>query len=190
MTDHAEYFEYLRARSFLGKLYRNYWLYPSLSRHLNGTALDVGCGIGDMLLYRPNTIGVDVNPYIVDWNRQRGLDVHLLAGGRIPFPDGTFDSAIMDNVLEHISDPTEVLNEVRRVLKADSVFVVGVPGIKGFSADSDHKVFYDEQALEARLTMAGFSRLHTFWMPVRCKWLDARWSYYFLYSVFRSSGYS
>jgi ubiquinone/menaquinone biosynthesis C-methylase UbiE len=56
------YFEYLMRRSFLGDLYRRYVLYPRLNLHLNGKVLDVGCGIGDMLSYRKNTVGLDVNP--------------------------------------------------------------------------------------------------------------------------------
>lgn len=189
MTNYADYFAYLRTRSLLGRLYRTYWLYPHLVRSLRGHVLDVGCGIGDMLVFRPGTVGADVNPYIVEWNKRRGLDVHLIVDGKFPFADCSFDSAIMDNVLEHISDPAEVLAEIRRVLKPNAVFVVGVPGKKGFSADTDHKVFYDDVALENCLRTAGFSMIRTFWMPLQWKWLDSRWSYYFLYGVFSSPGH-
>lgn len=186
MTNHADYFAYLRTRSRLGRLYRTYWLYPRLSRLLKGRVLDIGCGIGDMLVFRPGTVGADVNPHTVEWNKQRGLDVHLIVDGKLPFDNEVFDGAIMDNVLEHIADPQALLAEVRRVLRPDAVFVVGVPGQKGFAADSDHKVFYDRHALETCLKQANFSMKHAFWMPLRWKWLDTRLSQYCLYGVCRS----
>lgn len=187
MTSDADYFAYLRTRSVLGRLYRNYWLYPHLVRLLEGRVLDIGCGIGDMLEFRAGTVGADVNPYIVEWNRQRGLDVHLIVDDKLPMDGASFDGAIMDNVLEHIADPTSLLAEVRRVLKPNATFLVGVPGKRGYAADPDHKVFYDESELEKCLQGAGFSMTRRFWMPLRWKWLDSRWSYYFLYGVFRSS---
>jgi SAM-dependent methyltransferase len=185
MTDYAEYFEYLKTRSVLGQIYRNYWLYPRLSRLLNGRVLDVGCGIGDFLVFRRGTVGADVNPHTVGWNRQRGLDVSLIVDGKLPFPDRSFDSCILDNVLEHIADPTALLAEVRRVLSPGAVFAVGVPGRKGFASDSDHKVYYDKSNLYDCLTEAGFSAEKFFWMPIRWSWLDAKLSQYCLYGVFR-----
>lgn len=186
MTDYIDYFSYLRTRSLLGRLYRSYWLYPRLSRLLKGRVLDVGCGIGDMLVFRPGTVGADVNPHIVEWNKLRGFDVHFIVDGKLPFEDGIFDSAIMDNVLEHIPDPKTLLAEVFRVLKSNAVFVVGVPGRKGFDADADHKVFYDQAELEACLKVAGFSLKKSFWMPFQWSGLDSMLSQYCLYGSFRS----
>lgn len=127
---------------------------------------------------------MDVNPLAVDWNVQRGLEAYLTVDGKLPFNDGVFDGAIMDNVLEHIPDPAPLLLEVRRVLKPQAVFLVGVPGIKGYAADTDHKVFYDEVKLKTCLSRNGFSLVRVFWMPWRWKLLDSKFKYYFLYGVF------
>ena len=75
MKDYEGYFKYLKKRSRLGYLYRRFWLYPFICRHLQGRAIDIGCGIGDMVAYRPNTTGVDVNPSTVEYCREMGLDV-------------------------------------------------------------------------------------------------------------------
>ena len=72
MTTHDEYFEYLKGRSRLGNVYRKYLLYPALCRRLEGRTLDVGCGIGDMLVHRGNTVGVDVNPRTVEFCKVAG----------------------------------------------------------------------------------------------------------------------
>ena len=62
MTDHQQYLAYLQGRSALGAFYRRCWLYPRLASRLRGNCLDISCGIGDMLLFRSRTVGVDVNP--------------------------------------------------------------------------------------------------------------------------------
>jgi len=187
MTNHADYLKYLRTRSIWGRLYRTYWLYPRLSRNLKGRVLDIGCGIGDMLVFRPGAVGADVNPYIVESTKQKGLDVHLIVDNRLPFADAVFDTVIMDNVLEHISEPQALLAEICRVLEPGGIVLVGVPGRKGFLADPDHKVFYDQAALEDCLNHSGFSVQNSFWMPFHWKWLDSRMSQYCLYGVFRSA---
>ena len=122
---------------------------------------------------------------MVAWGREQGLDVHLIEGGVLPFDSGRFDAALMDNVLEHIESPASVLAEIRRVLKPSGTLLVGVPGRKGFSADPDHKVYYDRESLCACLAGQGFSAQRTFHMPLALPWLDERLSQFCLYGVFR-----
>lgn len=43
-------------------------------------------------------------------------------GEALPLPDGQFDFALCDNVLDHCEDPAQVLAEVRRVLRPGGVF--------------------------------------------------------------------
>ena len=98
MTTQEEYFEYLRGRSNLGYLYRKYLLYPKLCKALTGKTLDVGCGIGDFVNYRRNTVGVDINPLCIEWCKLKKLDVHQMTINKIPFTKSSFDSAVLDNV--------------------------------------------------------------------------------------------
>lgn len=186
--DFEGYFEHLKSRSLLGLLYRRFWLYPRLTRQISGRLLDVGCGIGDFLAYRPGAIGIDINPLLVESCQTRGLDARLMKQGEIPFQDGSFDSVVLDNVLEHIPEPTSLLAEIRRVLVPGGTFLVGVPGVRGYAAHSDHKVFYDARGLTKVLVDAGFSRVSIFQMPLRSTWLDRRMRQYCIYGVFRRSG--
>ena len=180
-----DYFSYLKKRGRLGYIYRQYWLYPTICHSLNGKVLDVGCGIGDFLRYRPNTQGVDVNPKTVEYCKERGLDVQLMELDRLPFESSSFDSVVLDNVLEHIENPESILKEIKRVLVDKGIFVVGVPGIKGYASDSDHKVFYSKEGLVEKLNNAGFSEINVFGMPLDLDWLDNKMKQYSVFGVFR-----
>jgi SAM-dependent methyltransferase len=185
MKADEQYYRYLRQRSRLGLWYRRYWLYPRLSRYLQGRALDVGCGIGDFLAYRPGTVGVDINPATVEWCRLQGLDAHLMATDILPFAEDSFDGAVLDNVLEHLNAPAPLLREIHRVLRPHGTLVVGVPGQRGYTTDPDHKIFYNEALLVSTLTTAGFALRQIFHTPVRSNWLDARMRQYCMYGVFQ-----
>ena len=182
--EYEEYLSYLRQRSRIGQWYRNYWLYPQISRHLKGRALDVGCGIGDMLRYLPGTVGVDINPSTVEFCRDQGLDVHLMEPDLLPFGDGEFDSVSLDNVIEHIEEPLPLLNEIYRVLDRKGALIIGVPGQRGFASDPDHKVFYDESVLVSVLRKANFTFLKSYRMPLPFDFLSTRLRSYCIYSLF------
>lgn len=185
MTSNDEYFQYLRRRSLLGVIYRKYWLYPQLSRRLNGRTLDLGCGIGDMLAFRSNTVGVDINPYTVAFCKARGTEAYLMASDSLPFNASEFSSVLMDNVLEHLVEPVPLLTEVKRVLSARGRLLIGVPGLKGFNSDPDHKIQYDNSALVKLVKSLGFSHLETFHTPLfQSNWLDRHVRQYCIYASF------
>jgi len=185
MSHKDSYFEYLNSRSRLAYWYRRAWLYPQLKRHLHGQALDIGCGIGDMLRSRRNTIGVDINPDTVAFCRSQGLDARQMEINRLPFENMSFDSAILDNVLEHIEEPGPLLAEIARVLRAKGTLIIGVPGERGYSVDPDHKVFYDADRLTQTLASAGFTAVRLLRMPLPLPQLSRRLKIYCLYGVFR-----
>jgi SAM-dependent methyltransferase len=188
MTDHDEYFHYLQGRSRLAFAYRKFLLYPRISAALSGRVLDIGCGIGDMVRVRPNTVGVDVNPKLVQLCRSRGLDVVHMDPDMLPFPDASFDGAVLDNVLEHLERPQPLLDETRRVLRPGARFVIGVPGKLGYASDPDHKVFYDEASLQGCLEASGFRLVRFFHTPMKLAALSARLRIYGIYGVFEPRG--
>lgn len=179
------YFGYLRGRRLSGLLYRQLWLYPRLCRRLSGRVLDVGCGIGDFLRFRPGTIGVDVDANAVAWCRGLALDAQLMAPDRLPFADEAFNGVVLDNVLEHLASPPALLGEIRRVLRAEGMLIVGVPGSRGFAVDPDHKIPYNEQALIACLRQSGFDCEQIVHMPFPSDFLEVRLRQYCLYGFFR-----
>lgn len=182
-----KYHEYLLTRSTLGHIYRNYVLYPKIVKELSGKALDIGCGIGDFCMFRPNTTGIDINPYNVKYCKERGVKEAYVIENGFPVKDSEFDSALLDNVLEHLEDPSALLDDVKRVLKANGTFVVGVPGIKGYASDPDHKVFYDLEKLKTTVEKHGFKFNHAFHMPLNIPALSKKMRQFCIYGVFKKS---
>lgn len=180
------YSQYLKGRSFSGFLYRKYYLYPKLTRKLSGKVLDYGCGIGDFVQFRANTVGADINSHNVNYCLQQRLDARLIEDNHIPFANGSFDGVVLDNVLEHIPGNVadSVIEEIKRVLKVGGKLMVGVPGLKGYNSDPDHKVFYTEGDLTSLFIRHGFETREVFYMPFACKKLERILRQYCIYAVF------
>jgi len=178
------YYKYLKGRGLFGIIYRFLWLYPFLSFYSRGSILDVGCGIGDFLKFNKKSCGVDINPLLVDYCIGRGLNAKLIKNEIIPYDDSVFDTVVLDNVLEHIKNPNNILLEIYRVLKKNGVFIVGVPGSLGYVSDSDHKVFYTKENLIKIIKKYGYKVKKSRYMPINHKFFDKRLKQHCVYLVF------
>jgi ubiquinone/menaquinone biosynthesis C-methylase UbiE len=100
-----------------------------------GRLLDIGTGTGRVLeLLAPRIsqgVGVDASKAMLALARSRlarpGLShcsVRLADMYRLPFPDATFDLAVMQMVLHYAEDPPGVLAELGRVLRPDGRLIL------------------------------------------------------------------
>tara|TARA_B110000503_G_C7099211_1_gene393027 strand:- start:380 stop:967 length:588 start_codon:yes stop_codon:yes gene_type:complete len=179
----SSYHNYLKNRSKLGGIYREFFLYPRINKLLKGDMLDIGCGLGDMIQYRANSVGCDINPLNIEYCKKRGLDAFVMGYNKPPFKNNSFDSILLDNVIEHIVDPDPLLKSVKRLLKKDGFIVVGVPGVKGYQHDHDHKCFYNEQKIEQLALKHGYRVANAFYSPVgKSVFLSNNLSQYCYYS--------
>ena len=145
--------------------------------------------IGNFLRYRSNTVGVDINKNNIEYCKSRGLTVQLLQkNGKIPYGNDSFSGVVMDNVIEHIAaeEVDAVIGEVFRALRPNGTIVVGVPGIKGYHSDCDHKVFYTELTLAALFNRHGLDIVTSFRMPLPWQFLEHYLSQYCVYAVFQA----
>ena len=143
------YFDYLLNISTLGKLYRKYFVYPLIRKFSRGRVLDVGCGIGLYLEFDKQAIGVDINTYCVEYcHKSFPGRVFPMEKDSLPFDESSFETLILDNVIEHISDVKPLMVEIKRVLTLDGCAIILVPGVRGYRNDTDHKKFYDFGALK------------------------------------------
>ena len=108
----------------------------SLVGDAEGKILDIGCGDG--CITKIITKEKKLEPYgieIVESNiskaRKRGIKVMKcdLQREELPFEKSSFDIVYAGEILEHLAVPEELVEEVRRVLKRDGIFIVTVPNI-------------------------------------------------------------
>jgi len=92
-----------------------------------GSILDVGCGMGDLLMRFPHRKrhGIDISDEYLAIARERELDVTHAEAEAIPFPDNSFDVVVAADILEHVFDLNRVALELKRVAK--KLIVVRVP---------------------------------------------------------------
>ena len=93
---------------------------------LQGNLLDIGCGTRpyEELFIVDEYIGLDIDN---ESAHMRGGADYYYDGSKFPFPDASFDSALCNQVLEHVFNPDEFLSEIHRVLRQDSRLLLTVP---------------------------------------------------------------
>jgi len=104
--------------------------------------LDIGCGTGNMLLAATErgareVVGVDIDlddygdNCFVQLARDHRIDITRVGfvEGRTEdqhFPTGAFDFITMFDVIEHVSNPAELIAEVFRILRPGGIFILDV----------------------------------------------------------------
>jgi len=96
--------------------------------------LDIACGegYGSNLLARvaASVVGVDISHEVVAHARNKyGRTIKFCVGSctRVPLASDSFDTIVSFETLEHIDDHDGMLQEVKRVLRRDGVFIISTP---------------------------------------------------------------
>jgi SAM-dependent methyltransferase len=123
--------------------------------------LDLGCGDGHFATIAfERKLEVGLGPWAAPIRQAaRGGGYHSLVqaeGGKMPFPDEYFASAISNSVLEHIPQVQVVLAELRRVLKPGALFLFCVP-------NSRYLTELSVPALLGKIGLARAGRAYTDW---------------------------
>ena len=139
----------------------------AIERFAGRSILDVGCGNGIYVLQladRYDIRGVDYQRFEA-WTSRPDLfevsDAHALA-----LPDGSVDTILSFETLEHLREPTRALREYRRVARQNLILTVpncelsegmrrsGV--IFNHWSDRSHVNFWDLGSIASEVTAAGF----------------------------------
>jgi len=90
--------------------------------------LDVGCGWGRELCKLQNAVGVDISQAFLRTARNYVKnDVILTDAYYLPFKNNSFSFVVMSEVIEHLTNPTKVLVEIKRVLKTNGRLLIQTP---------------------------------------------------------------
>ncbi|MCF6154182.1 MAG: class I SAM-dependent methyltransferase [Candidatus Brocadia sp.] len=95
--------------------------------------LDIGAADGLMLNNLkeafPNTtcIGIEYASDLISCSKSK--TIYLIEGDALvlPFKDNVFDIAIATAIIEHVTDPTQLVREAFRVLRINGIFVMTTP---------------------------------------------------------------
>jgi len=140
-----------------------------------GRLLDVGCATGILLelarLRGWDVFGVDISEYATNIAREYYcLDVFTGELAAAAYPDGHFDVVVMDDLIEHVADPTALIRESHRILKQGGLLTLNTPNRAGLwhlfmgrrwfhYRQMEHAFFFSPAAMSELLARQGFEVL-------------------------------
>ncbi|MDP2905305.1 MAG: class I SAM-dependent methyltransferase [Candidatus Omnitrophota bacterium] len=104
--------------------------------HNRDKFLEIGFGDGLFLEYMRNknwdVYGIEIEEECVNRMKKLGFE-NVYAGGvfRKSFDEASFDLVRLNQALEHMHDPLQVLQEIKRILKVGGKLVISVPNFNG-----------------------------------------------------------
>lgn len=123
-------------RDYLTDLLKRYWFAPPVAlwraielrvaaeEQYERPLLDLGCGdglIAEILFGPENPVDAGIDPWGEQLRQAAQSDAYRRVdqadGHHLPYADGSFASVFSNSVLEHVPNPSPVLNEVARVLR-------------------------------------------------------------------------
>lgn len=167
-----------------GEIWYEHWhRYHFAAKYVAGRrVLDVACGAGygSALLARRarHVVGADISAETIDHARAAyastpNLEFHRADCAALPFPDATFDAVVSFETIEHIEEQAKFLDEVRRVLRSDGIFVLSSPNKLEYS---DRRSFANPYHKE-ELYREGLKSLLEPRFP-HAKWFGQRMSFF------------
>jgi SAM-dependent methyltransferase len=125
------------------------WYDTHIKQFVRGRLLDLGCG--KIPLFEAYRDFVTDN-ICVDWanslHKNSHLDVECDLTQPLAFDDGSFDTIVLSDVLEHIPDPGRLWQEMSRVLSPEGRILMNVPFFYWLH-ESPHDYYrYTEYALQ------------------------------------------
>lgn len=109
--------------------------------------LEIGCAGGGIVKAFTdrgyNGFGVDLSTMYIKYGREKGINLRCCHSGELVKEGRTYDTIILNHVLEHFTDLGKELDIIRKLLRPQGVLFVAVPGIKNllYSYENDFLLF-------------------------------------------------
>jgi len=130
----------------------------ALKRHARGRLLDMGCGKAPLYeAYAPHVSEVQC----IDWSQgphgTTYLDHACDLTQPLPYPDDSFETIILSDVLEHLAEPMNCWREMGRLLVPGGKVLLNVPFYYPLHETPHDYYRYTEHALRRFAELAGFT---------------------------------
>lgn len=172
----------------------------------NSFILDIGCGSGELLRLLHDhgdrswrLGGIDLAETAVNHIRKMGILGFLGRFETMAWMDAAPDVIIMNQVIEHMEDPSAVVEKAYSILKPGGYLIMETPSMEGWDArwflkrywggwhTPRHWTIYTEDSLIYLLQRSGFEILErnyllspTFWLQSLHHWVQEKWRIAFL----------
>ena len=110
--------------------------------------------------------------------KSKGLDINEInfENDKVNFQNESCDIITLNSVIEHINNPNNLLNEVKRLLKKNGFFIIVTPDwsltYKTFFDDPTHVRPYTEKSLHSLLDSYGFKNIKIVpWLVCKPLWM-------------------
>lgn len=107
--------------------------------------LDIGCATGDYCIKLEDKgfecVGIDIDQEYVDVALEKGVNSHRMNAEKLIFPDKSFDTVLLFEVLEHIKEAGKILDEAKRVAKKN--ILISVPNCTSFYELKNNNLTYE-----------------------------------------------
>lgn len=127
----------------------------ALAKYISGKTLDIGCGQKpyEKVFKSTQYIGLEIDTVE---NRKNKKADYFYNRNTFPFQNNEFDSVIVNEVLEHVFNPADFLNEIYRVLKPSGMLLMTVPFVWDEHEQPNDYARYSSFGLKHLLEESGF----------------------------------
>jgi len=139
-----------------------------------GKLLDIGCGAGFFMKTASSrgwdVAGIELLPEYIEFAKNElGLtQVYGKPLESLNLPDNSFDVVTLWDLIEHLQNPAETLNEIHRVLRPEGIIVIWTPNSLNAAYMKEkwmgytiltHLYFFSVAPLKSMLSHVGFSTI-------------------------------
>ena len=139
-----------------------------------GKLLDIGCATGFFMhsakMRAWKVEGVEISKFAASYAKERfGFKIYVGDVRQIDLPANTYDLITMWDVVEHLTNPIEVIQVSKRALKKNGLLVFSTPNVGslpakltkhkwiGYKLSDEHLAYFSKKTVALLLEKAGFS---------------------------------
>jgi len=114
-------------------IYRYQWIYENFLKNTeNKKILEIGMGVGGLsqfLKEKNEVIGSEISDSAIKLNKEIGIKTIKidLDNQSFPYNDKYFDVTIFIGTIEHLNNPQNTINEIKRLIKDNGKILISIP---------------------------------------------------------------